>query len=304
MKHRSDNIFDPFAVFGTQRVPDPEFDPSAFDEEDEYVPQDVRPNTLDVVAKLFWAENGGPIRTIIDGRKSRPTGTFHALKGGARAMPWESKLERTAMSLADFSTRVHYLLAQPHRLEISVRGNRGRPLIYFPDLLLHVHPSFVEDLRRGMPFSQAACATANRDVPRHRLQILLLEIKADKDPRDDDPAYQHKLSLAQELYHRRGFAFFTIRQSVHLDKRFVAIARRADLHKYSALDERDYMTCLAHFARRDTVSLASLQQAFGNGPSARAKVVALHYRRFISIDLIAGPKSGSPVHLVQQGAAQ
>ncbi|MBB5255993.1 hypothetical protein [Rhizobium leguminosarum] len=304
MKHRSENIFDPFAIFGTQGLPHRELDPASYDQEDEYVPQDVRPNTLDVVAKLFWAENGGPIRTIIDGRKTRPTGTFHAIKGGARAMPWESKLERTAMCLADFSTRVHYLLAQPHRLEISVRGNRGRPLIYFPDLLLQVHPSFVEDLRRGMPFSQAACKAANRDVPPHRLQNLLLEIKADKDPRDDDPAYQHKLRLAQELYHRRGFAFFTIRQSVHLDKQFTAIARRGDLHKYSTLDECDFATCLAHFGERNTVPLASLQQAFGDGPSAQAKVVALHYRRFISIDLTAGPNSGSPVHLIDQGAGR
>lgn len=304
MKHRSDNVFDPFAVFGTQRSPDFDFDPAAYDQEDDYVPQDVRPNMLDVVAKLFWAENGGPIRTIIDGRKTRPTGTFHALKGGARAMPWESKLERTAMCLADFSTRVHYLLAQPHRLEISVRGNKGRPLIYFPDLLLQVHPSFVEDLRRGMPFAQAACVSANRDVPPHRLQNLLLEIKADKDPRDDDPAYQHKLSLAQELYDRRGFAFFTIRQSVHLKKQFTAVARRADLHKYTTVDERDFMTCLAHFAGRDTVPLSSLEQAFGNGPLAQAKVFALHYRRFISIDLTAGTKSSAPVHLIQQGAAR
>jgi hypothetical protein len=304
MKHRSDYTFDPFAVSSTQRGPNFDFDPAAYDLEDDHVPRDSFPNTLDVVAKLFWAENGGPVRTIIDGRKTRPTGTFHALKGGARAMPWESKLERTAMCLADVSTRVHYLLAQPHRLEISVRGNRGRSLIYFPDLLLQVHQSFVEDLRGGMPFSQAACVPASRDVPPHRLQNLLLEIKADKDPRDDDPVYQRKLNLAQELYDRRGFAFFTIRQSEHLKKQFVAIARRADLHKYAKLDERDFAMCLSHFAGKDTVPLSSLQQAFGVGPSAQAKVVALHYRRFISIDLTTGSKSDAPVQLVQQGASR
>ncbi|NTI16097.1 hypothetical protein G6L29_10665 [Agrobacterium rhizogenes] len=302
MSEKYEGFFDPFAVFSSQQATYPEGD--ADHGGDDNYPEPARRNSLNVVAKLFWAQDGGPIRTIIDGRKTRPTGTFHALKGGARAMPWESKLERMAMCMADLSSRVHYLLAQPHRLEINVRGNRGKSLIYFPDLLLQVHPSFVEDLRNGMPFSQAARVPAPREVPSHRLQNLILEIKADDDPRDNDPVYQRKLSLAEELYSRRGCAFFKIRKKEHLGKEFSDLARRADLNKFVPIDERDYQTCLSRFGGRDTIDRAGLERAFGGGPLSRAKVFGLHYRRFISIDFATRAAGNCPVHLISQGGAR
>ncbi|MBB4067240.1 hypothetical protein [Gellertiella hungarica] len=249
------------------------------------------------VARMYWAEHGGPIRTIIDGRKTRPTGTFRSMKGGGRSMPWDSKHERTAMRLADLSSRVQFLLAQPHRLEILVRGNGGRPLIYFPDLLLKVHPSFLHDLQSGMPYAEAALMPCAANIRPHHLKTLIVEVKADADSRDTDPKYARKLELAKEVYSRRGFSFVTVRESQHLPKRPSLVARYADLHKFVVLDARDYQSCLTCFGGRHTQTEEALIAALGGGPSGYARLIALHYRRFVSIEFSA-QRGGGTVHLV------
>lgn len=215
-------------------------------------------------------------------------------------MPWDSWLEERTMQLADVSSRVSFLLAQPHRVEVQVKGNRGRPLVYFPDLLLRVDRSFVEDLYEGMPFISAAAVPRTAPVSRERLETVIIEVKADKESRDQDERYQTKLEFVQEVYRRRGFHFFKIRASRDLQSSFVRTARLMDWRKAIVIDSFDKRRCLDVFGRRQVVTYGDLVVAFGGGNYGRAKVNGLHYRGQIAIDLKHGPCVEAAVYLLTQ----
>ncbi|MGG6895870.1 hypothetical protein [Rhizobium sp. BR 315] len=290
------DAFDPFAIYGVA--------------EDDCTPVDDRPvqfaSSVPVIhsrpiASVFWAENGGPIRTIIDGRKTRPTGFFRSIKGGSRSMPWDSFLEERTMQLADLSSRVHYLLAQPHRIEVAVRGNRGRPLVYFPDLLLRTETSFARDLDAGMSFVDGAAVPTSRQVPDQELETVIIEVKADVDPRDEDERYQTKLEFVKEVYRRRGFRFFVIRDSKHLRSAFIRTVRLIDWRKSVVIDFWDEQRCLDVFGGGSVAARWQLERALGGGILGRAKLHGLHYRGFVSVDLRSGVVDDAPVYLLQTG---
>ncbi len=266
------------------------------------VARPVRLHNQMPIATFFWAEDGGPIRTIIDGRKTRPTGTLPLIKAGFRSMPWDSTWEELAMQMADISSRVDYALAQPHRIEISVQGNRGKPLIYFPDLLLRTHRSFLQELQSGSPFSSVCAVPSTQVVSAYELETIVIEIKADFDPRDDDPVYQRKLKIAKELYLRRGFHFFEIRATKHLKAEFSKVARLMDWRKLATADIHDELACLGAFNGARVTSRARLERALGGGQYGRAKLNALHYRQFVSIDLTEGILPSSNVWLLGNAA--
>ncbi|MBY3568955.1 Tn7 transposase TnsA N-terminal domain-containing protein [Rhizobium laguerreae] len=254
------------------------------------------------IAELFWAADFGPVRTIIDGAKTRPTGFIPTVKGGFRTMPWDSQLEERAMQLADISSRVYFLLAQPHRMEIKVRGNRGSPLTYFPDLLVKVDPSLVEDLLSGARFIDAIRTPAADRLPPREWETVILEIKADVDPRDGKPRYREKLEFAKEVYQRRGWHFLELRESAHLKSKFVKTARFLDWRKQVALDEFDLQTCRAAFAGGSVTTLEHLERSLGGGNFGRVKAFGLHYRQIISIDLSGGIAEGATVYLMRGDA--
>ncbi|MGO6924805.1 hypothetical protein ACCS55_09120 [Rhizobium ruizarguesonis] len=255
------------------------------------------------IARILTAADGGPVRRIIDGRHTRPTGTFPSMKSGI-TMPWESRLERVAFQMADVSSRVDTWLAQPHRLEIMVRG-RGAPLYYFPDMMLQVLPSFASDLARGMPFCEAAARPLmQRASRRQRLQTIIIEIKEDVDPRDGDENYRQKLVLAQEIYRRRGFKYFEFRRKKHFTYKVSETFRRLNFDKWVAIDAYDEHLCLEFFKNRSPKQYWRVARALGGGPFGRAKLHALHARGFVSIDLNAGLKGNSAVWLLDPEASR
>jgi len=219
-------------------------------------------------------------------------------------MPWDSLLEERTMQLADLSSRVHFLLAQPHRIEIFVRGNRGRPLVYFPDLLLRVEPSLVWDLQAGMSFVDAAAVPTSRRLPDSDLQTLIIEVKADVDSRDGNEAYRTKLQFVEEVYRRRAFHFFEMRDSKHLRSPFLRTVRLIDWRKAVVIDFFDEQRCLDVYGSRNVVARWQLERALGGGNLGRVKLHGLHYRRFVSVDLRNGIVDAAPVHLLQSGGGQ
>lgn len=291
--------FDPFAIYGGREVEVAEpatFGPDEFGG-DVTIPSPRRLHNQPPIAVVYWAEDGGPVRTILDGRKSRPTGTFPSIKAGFRSMPWDSFLEEQVMQMADISSRVSYVLAQPHRIEIMVRKNRGKPLVYFPDLLLLVHPSFLADLLNGMTFSDAAAVPFAQPLAEHELVTLIVEVKADVDPRDGEEGYQDKLDFAKEVYSRRGFHFFELRESAHLKPWFVRLARLMDFRKKVVINDHDEDVCLEVFNGGTKSVRWRLEEALGSGPLGRAKLHGLHYRQFVSIDFTRGIIADAPVWL-------
>src|SRR5689334_5958783 len=91
-------------------------------------------------ARIVWSEDGGPLRTVIDGRKRHPTGKVGSgsVKTGFRSLPLESvTCEGNVFHIAEASTAVLEIISQPHRLEMYLEG-RPKPLLYFPDIFMRV----------------------------------------------------------------------------------------------------------------------------------------------------------------------
>jgi hypothetical protein len=250
------------------------------------------------VAIIRWSSDGGPVRRIINGRHTKPTGTFPSIKSGI-TMPWESRLERVAFQMADASSRVDTWIAQPHRLEIRVRG-KAAPLIYFPDMMVKARASLVADLQRGVSFSEAIAKPLMGKRLKERLQTIIIEIKENVDPRDDDDIYQQKLGLAKEIYRRRGFKFFELRRKKHFTFEMIDTVRRLNFDKWVAIDAYDEHLCQNEFRGDGPKQYWRLAKALGEGPFGRAKLHALHARGIVSIDLNDGLKGNTNVWLLEQ----
>jgi hypothetical protein len=187
--------------------------------------------------------------------------------------------------MAEVSTRVATLLAQPHRLEINVQHQR-EPLIYFPDLEMGVDETFIEDLKRGAAFSLVAGQPTVHVAGREHCRLLVLEIKLPDDPRVADEAYVEKLKLAKTIYARLGIHFMVIDAPRHFCRRDVARFRHIALDRHTSLDHRDF-DALREYVRSfpGESSYSSVVNALGGGALGRAKVAALQVRRYLSIDM-------------------
>ncbi|WFU10891.1 hypothetical protein QA646_08650 [Rhizobium sp. CB3090] len=252
------------------------------------------------VARILTSVDGGPVRRIVNGRQTKYTGFFISVKADFAQMPWESRHgEKAAMVLAEASSRVVKLLAQPHRLEINVREQKS-PLRYFPDLLLKVHPSFLDDLRNGIPFSTAALAPS-QDEPDDLLKIVIVEIKDERDTRQWDPKYIRKLELAKEVYRRLGFEFAVIQRAEDLFEGDLGIAASVVSWRHTDVNQTD-VWAVELALRHGGKPAAEIVAALGDGPVGWAKLRALHVRRILAMDLTDVVSSETMVMLPQNNS--
>jgi hypothetical protein len=256
------------------------------------------------IAKLTELEDGSPIRPSRPGRGQHSTGTFVSLKAGGRAMPWESeKAELPAITLCEVSSPVMRLLAQPHCLEMRVKG-RPRPLIYFPDLLATVDRAFAETLEAGRPFALAASEWQPAPGQFRGTRQLVVEVKDDDDPRNDDDEYEAKLELAAEIYRRLGLCFLTIVRSDDLDCGYPSTITDIAIDRFTRVSTSDVSRATACIgANGGSAPLKEVSAAMGEGVLGRAKLSALHVRRVVSIDVSKPLQPSSPVQLVGDGHA-
>ncbi|MGO7076496.1 hypothetical protein ACCT03_22110 [Rhizobium johnstonii] len=186
------------------------------------------------------------------------------------------------MMLAEASSRVVELLAQPHRLEIFVEQQKS-PLRYFPDLQLKVHPTFLNDLNDSVPFSVAALASSY-DEPDASLKTVILEIKDDRDPRQFTPRYKAKLELAKVIYKKMGIAFLTIQRAEDLFPHQLRIASSVVAWRHTAVNQLDVWTVQSALRLGD-LPAGEVVASLGGGPFGWAKLRALHVRRTLELDL-------------------
>lgn len=242
----------------------------------------------DLSAVIYRSDSGGPVRMIINGRKSIPTGLYLSVKGGWRQMPWESRDgELAAMHVAEFSSGVTALLSQPHRLEIKTT-RLARPYEYFPDLELSVTAELLGSLLRGVPFGQAALDASDLEVG--ELTTIILEMKGQDDPRMRKKDYLRKLELAELVYAAMGIPFFVMQQDEHLVDAIVARVTPLVPDARVAIADTDIWIARQHLAAKGgRSSYAAMTKALGG----TAKLHALHVRRIIRIDLSRdiGPSS-------------
>lgn len=253
------------------------------------------------VATIFRSRDGGPLRHIINGACKHPTGVYSARKGGGRHMPWESKgAEVPALHLCDVSWRVASLLSQPHRLDIFVRGQR-EPLQYIPDMELRVDPSFAEDVCSGVPLGIAATMWDPQPKRKNHMVTLVLEIKGDDDPRNDDPMYQRKLVLARKVYEMLGYRFAIVMKGRDIDCVDLAAVREVVFYRFTQLLTRETLFVIDYLNAREGVALFDdLVGALGDEPRSKAAVYALHFDRVICVDLCSTPADRRRVSLIER----
>lgn len=252
-----------------------------------------------VVATIVRSEEGGPLRRIITGRKTKPTATVPCLKSGFRNMPVESmKCELPTLQISEVATAVHALMSQSHRLEIYIEGEDA-PLIYFPDLELEVEPQFLQNIQRGVPFAEAASHRL-LGTPSRLCKKLVVEVKDDDDPRNCDEVYQEKLELARQAYRMKGIHFIVIRRSVDLKPSLLATFVPIALNAMTSVDARHSAIAVAVLGSEGVGHYGRLLEAFGGGPRGEATLHALQVRRVISIDLRSPITGASVVSIVRQ----
>ncbi|MBU1334195.1 MAG: hypothetical protein KJ944_07010 [Alphaproteobacteria bacterium] len=252
-----------------------------------------------VVAHIFAAEDGGPVRTIINGRHRKPTGRHYMIKAGFRSSPWESMLgEYPFMQLCEVATPVHRFLAQPHRLEMQVVGN-ARRWVYFPDARIVVDRPFGEMLMEGVPFDQAV-ADWRPHMADGVTTVMLVEVKTDMDRRADESDYKAKLTLAREVYHRLGWGFVQVRQSDVAMEDIGYSVREIGLDNDASVDAEDVRVA-AEYAAAPYADLGGLILSLGGRPVGMAKAAALHVRRVVHIGLDNRLRPDSRVRLVGDG---
>jgi hypothetical protein len=255
-----------------------------------------------IVARIVMSADGGPIRRILTGRSTRPTGTFTSIKAGGRAMPHESvEGELKAMWIAETATSVRRLLAQPHRLEITVSG-RSRPLLYFPDLLLEMDKAAASRIVGGQPFARAMFAAPEKTGGEYTRSVVL-EIKTEADRRTEDAEYLLKLDLARKVYKRLGVDFAVVRTDPALSARDLSAVKRVVMNRHVAIDARD-IEIAASRVQNGPVTLVDLAASLGPSHLGISKVFALHVRRVISIDLNGPVGAETAVHRVKSSGKQ
>lgn len=253
----------------------------------------------EVVARIVRSTDGGPLRQIAKGRSTRPTGTFVAVKAGGRAMPWESmKCELPVLELAEVASSVVDLMAQPHRLELFVRGKR-RPLVYFPDFELTVEPTLYSRLMAKEPFAQAVLEWRPDQHRRGEYRKVVIEVKDDADPRNDDREYQTKLRLAASVYQKIGIGFVIAIRSQDIECVDLNLVHRIALDRYTAISATDVHRSVEYLQTSGGRGVfGRLVEELGGGRFGRAKAAALHVRRMISVDIRQGLHRDAPVSLL------
>jgi hypothetical protein len=186
-------------------------------------------------------------------------------------MPEESPAEVMLMQICEVSTLVHEFLAQPHRLEMDVRGS-GRPLIYFPDFEIKADRRLVDLLLEKRAFGLAALDWSPAPLRGGDFALIVAEVKRPGDQRLSDPEYARKLQLAREVYESVGFHFVLIEESSDLACVDGRALRRIVYDAMVKTDKLDAALALEFIGSKGGVAdLAELQGILGEGLVGIAK---------------------------------
>jgi hypothetical protein len=258
-----------------------------------------------VIAEIF-IRPGQPYRKLVNGRRVIPVGRLNAVKSGMKAQEWESiRCELQMIELCEVATPVHSIQSQPHGLYMKVAGRLKR-LEYIPDLELQVDMGFALKVAAGEPF---ATAVKYWHPGKHGpLATMVVEVKDDDDPRNDDVDYQDKLRLAKQVYQGLGRFFVTVFRTRDLEAANIARAVHEILLDHTvSVGAQDIEAVSKLFQKAgvpvETVPLSSICNALGIGPQGSSKASALHVRRVISIELDSGLAPHTAVRLVQDRRA-
>jgi hypothetical protein len=228
--------------------------------------------TVVTKTRFVRSKRGGPIRTIVERRDSKPTGKFASQKRGL-GLPWESLHERHLMWISEADARVLRFVAQPFRLEFTLRGVK-RKMIYFPDLEREIDDGTIE----------------------------VIEVKKSMDEVIKDPNYAFKISLAKKACRARGYKFRVVTAEDYIDcgpRLKNAIAIKCDrFTKLRTVDITRFLEAIEQAGGKLSYAQAIAAISEKGDPDdgfARRKLHAMIVRRLGSIDSDKPMTPNSPI---------
>lgn len=228
---------------------------------------------LSASATLVITPSGGPIRTIVTGRRYITTGSYASMKAG-RPCPFEGMNERAFLMHCEVDTEVVDYRAQPFRFEFVVDGKKRT---YIVDCV--------------------------RLLDGERLEVV--EVKKDRRALKD-PDYSLKIDCVAEICRQLGWQFRVVfADDLFLPKeRFQAIE---DIQSWrlTAYSEADVYRLIKRLDNASVECLGSLADMFSSSQLGRAKLKAMMVHRLVAIDLASPLSDDSAVRLIvpqQEGA--
>ena len=233
---------------------------------------------LDMISQIaiVRAEEGGPIRTFVERGHRKPVGKFNSAKNG-RAHPWEAIDERHLLWISEVDPQVVTYLAQPWRLEISLRGEK-RKLLYFPDMERRIDNGAVE----------------------------IIEVKKAIEEIGKDPQYAFKIRVARKVCAALGYTFRVLTRENYIGGQRLENALSIKRDRNAALTTTDLLKFEdAMAAAGGTRTWGDLVAALSadNDPfdgDARRKLHALIIHRLAAIDIERRIRPTTPVRKIQR----
>lgn len=264
---------------------------------------------------MYRAEDAGPIRFGVTGRKRNTTHVYNSIKVPNHILPAESDAELQVMLLLDVSTSALTYMAQPHTLVFPRVGRKGK-WRYTPDLEVIVPRWFVRQLEMGVPFALAALKLPQRRAEADDLVVLVLEVKGASKYVDlskniaDQPEdlararkraakkedYEAKLGEAEKIYRDIGYHFYLVEDLRDLDSFNLLHLPSILMDDGAKITQRTTNLAWRHLQRcGGLTTYAGMIGALGGGPFGREAANCLHIRGHIWIDLSHNPKADTKV---------
>ncbi|QAS78568.1 hypothetical protein CO657_11010 [Rhizobium acidisoli] len=261
--------------------------------------QDKDPYIVDYFV-FARAEGDAPVRWVASGRRTHAVGLIPLNKLKHHGIPWESReVEKHALRMLSACSRVVRINSQPHSLFFGFRGINWQ-FRYTPDILAHVHPSFVEELLEGRPLYEAVAEPYHGEIAFEDAVSVLFEMKATLDTSLDDQSNKTKMDAVEAIYAHVDQPFLVLTERPHICKDLLSVITHLEAGARDRIGDLERSRCLFAFGREKCLTYRTLSEALGGQPKGERLVKALHLKQFLSIDLRRGLVPNAPVWLRQQ----
>lgn len=222
--------------------------------------------SLSATATLVLTPSGGPIRTIVTGRRLTTTGAYASRKAG-RALPYESMNERAFFMHSEVDTDVVDYRAQPFRFEFILDGQKR---------------TYIVDCVRLLAGGE----------------VEVVEIKNDRRALKD-PDYRLKLEAVRLICHRIGWRFRVVFKPALFEpeetyRSIVDIQSWA----FTEVTSADVFGVVDQLDRHGAMALGRLAEQLGERSLGVAKLKAMMVGRIVRLDLASPLNNETRVELV------
>lgn len=224
--------------------------------------------------RIVFPTSGGPIRTIVTGRRHIVTGSYASRKA-CRAMPFEGMNERLFFMHSEVDTSVVDYRAQPFRFEFTIDGARR---------------TYIVDCVRLLSDGR----------------IEVVEVKNDRRALRDDH-YLEKLNRVAETCTALGWDFrVVLREGLENPRVRLENIELIQSRRHTRFTSADVYVALESIEQAGgRISMGKLAEGLGDAHRGRAVLQAMMVHRLVEIDLSKplGPESSVSLPSSPRGAS-